>query len=136
MLFELRSKFPPSCGVVSPDKSVSIPVKLLPSPNNLPNEPVEVAEPLMFPVAVISDVAPAVKLPTCKEPLVCIPPPLPSVSILNLSFSVVENLTSNAPPPPKYIPPPSPPLPVAVKAAVPAVPLALTKSNASPLNVS
>ena len=48
MLFELRSKFPPSCGDVSSTTSDDTPVKLLPSPNNLPNEPVEVAEPLIF----------------------------------------------------------------------------------------
>ena len=43
MLFELRSRFPPSCGVVSSTTSEvdDIPVKLLPSPNNLPNEPVD-----------------------------------------------------------------------------------------------
>ena len=33
---------------MSPTTSEDNPVKLLPSPNSFPNEPVEIAEPLMF----------------------------------------------------------------------------------------
>ena len=57
-----KSKSPPSCGVVSSTillkPPVDIPVSWEPSPNNFPNEPVEVDEPLRFAPSLINSTLP------------------------------------------------------------------------------